>query len=183
MAEFLNEYVVASSRSWLRQPHETRGFIHFFALVMTGLMCVILASIVYSAGAWAVQGPRATPRIQAATPSNNEARSDVIFRSDTRPVILFDGVCNLCNNAVNIALDWDPDARFRFAALQSDVGKALLVRSGRQPDNISSIVLVENDKSYLKSDAVLRIATGLSNPLLFLVSLPGTVAFGGVAAA
>jgi len=65
------------------------------------------------------------------------------FGTDQRPVILYDGVCNLCNGAVNFMLDWDTSARFRLAALQSPAGRRLLARCGRSPDDISSIVLVE----------------------------------------
>ena len=67
----------------------------------------------------------------------------------------------MCNGGVNFALDYDPTGAFRFAALQSAVGCALLVRHGRAPDDISSIVLVERDRAYRKSDAVLRIAQRL----------------------
>jgi predicted DCC family thiol-disulfide oxidoreductase YuxK len=88
--------------------------------------------------------------------------SDRVFAKDTRPVILFDGVCNMCNSAVNLALDWDPDARLRFAALQSSVGRALLQANGRNADDISSIVLVTSDGAYIKSDAVLRITEELT---------------------
>ena len=72
------------------------------------------------------------------------AVSDRVFATDTRPVVLFDGVCNLCNGAVNLALDWDPKGHLRFAALQSDVGRALLEKNGRKADDISSIVLERN---------------------------------------
>jgi predicted DCC family thiol-disulfide oxidoreductase YuxK len=90
-------------------------------------------------------------------------------------VILFDGVCNLCNGGVNLALDLDPPGKLRFAALQSDAGRALLARAGRDPSDISSIVLVEEHAAYVKSDAVLRIATYLENP-----ALPAAAALGMV---
>jgi len=65
-----------------------------------------------------------------------------VFETDERPIILYDGVCNLCNGGVNFMLDWDSPneerGNFRFAALQSEVGKALLQRSGRRPDDIST---------------------------------------------
>ena len=85
-----------------------------------------------------------------------------VFGSDSRPIILFDGVCNMCNAGVNLALDWDPDGRLRFAALQSSVGRALLEANGRAADDISSIVLVARDGAYIKSDAVLRITEELT---------------------
>eukprot|EP00877_Chromochloris_zofingiensis_P014015 jgi/Chrzof1/8868/Cz03g27110.t1 len=93
------------------------------------------------------------------------------FAVDQRPVILFDGVCNMCNGGVNMVLDWDKKGYYRFAPLQSDAGKQLLVRCGRQPDDISSIVLVEKDSCHIKSEAVLRIATKLNMPLPLLSTL------------
>jgi predicted DCC family thiol-disulfide oxidoreductase YuxK len=52
--------------------------------------------------------------------------TDVVTPDDQRPIILFDGVCNLCNSGVNLAIDHDSAATFRFASLQSEVGKALV---------------------------------------------------------
>lgn len=72
---------------------------------------------------------------------------------------------------VNLALDWDPNGKLRFAALQSNVGRALLQVSGRDADDISSIVLVTKDGAYTKSDAVLRIAQELT-PLSLLPLKP-----------
>ena len=102
----------------------------------------------------------------SASSSSPSDLADALFASDKRPIVLFDGVCNLCNGGVNLALDLDPPGRLRFAALQSPAGRALLVRAGRDPNDISSIVLVEETNAYVKSDAVLRIATYLENPLL-----------------
>jgi len=101
--------------------------------------------------------------------NNWESIAESVFAGkDQRPVILFDGVCNLCSSAVNFALDYDDVGNFRFVSLQSEVGQSLLQRSGKAPSDISSIVLVGPDKSYFKSDAVLRIASELDgkNPLL-----------------
>jgi predicted DCC family thiol-disulfide oxidoreductase YuxK len=99
--------------------------------------------------------------------------ASALFTNDKRPIILFDGVCNLCNGGVNLALDLDPPGKLRFAALQSAAGQALLRRAGRDENDISSIVLVEENKAYTKSDAVLRIATYLENP-----ALPAAAALG-----
>jgi predicted DCC family thiol-disulfide oxidoreductase YuxK len=87
--------------------------------------------------------------------------STLVFANDKRPVILFDGVCNMCNSAVNLALDWDPKGYLRFSALQSNVGRALLEANGRKADDISSIVLVTKDGAFVKSDAVLKITEEL----------------------
>uniref|UniRef100_A0A7S1JEJ6 DUF393 domain-containing protein n=1 Tax=Eutreptiella gymnastica TaxID=73025 RepID=A0A7S1JEJ6_9EUGL len=91
---------------------------------------------------------------------DNDERAKVakeVFATDKRPVILYDGVCNLCNGAVNFTLDFDDVGKFRFAALQSVIGRSLLYRCGRSVDDISTIVLVGEDGFYDKSEAVLRI--------------------------
>jgi predicted DCC family thiol-disulfide oxidoreductase YuxK len=84
---------------------------------------------------------------------------------------LFDGVCNLCNSAVNLALDWDPKGKLRFSALQSNVGRSLLQAHGRKADDISSIVLVTPEGAYVKSDAILGITQEL-NPVPFVPMKP-----------
>lgn len=101
--------------------------------------------------------------------------SQRVFSTDKRPVILFDGVCNMCNSAVNLALDWDPNGRLRFAALQSDVGRALLRTNNREADDISSIVLVTENGAYVKSDAILGITEQLT-PLWMLPLRPAAFA-------
>jgi len=90
--------------------------------------------------------------------------SEKVFETDKRPVILFDGICNLCNSAVNFVLDTDPVGEFRFAALQSQIGRALLQKVGRNADDISTIVLVTEDTAYIKSEAVMQIARKLQDP-------------------
>ena len=76
--------------------------------------------------------------------------------SARHPVVLFDGVCNLCNASVGFLIDRDPDAVFRFAPLQSDIGRALVADCDLEGED--SIVLVEDGQCYLRSDAALRIA-------------------------
>jgi len=75
-------------------------------------------------------------------------------------VVLFDGVCNLCNGAVRFILARDPAGRFRFASLQSEFARRLLREDGR----VETIVLLEAGKSYFRSTAALRIARGLRFP-------------------
>lgn len=88
------------------------------------------------------------------------AAMDPFAGNDKRPVVLYDGICRMCNFWVNWVLDNDPaPGRVRFAALQSDAGRGLLERSGRNADDISSIVFVTPDDAYIKSEAVLEIGT------------------------
>ncbi len=79
-----------------------------------------------------------------------------------QPIILFDGVCNLCNASVQFIIQRDPQARFKFAALQSAVGEELLKRHAIAGDSLDSIVLVEAGKVYAESEAALRIGRHLS---------------------
>jgi predicted DCC family thiol-disulfide oxidoreductase YuxK len=73
------------------------------------------------------------------------------------PVILFDGVCNLCNGSVLFILNRDPSGIFRFAPLQSETGKNLLSKFDLPNDKFDSIILVENNEYYLRSTAALKI--------------------------
>ncbi|KAI6689959.1 hypothetical protein NL676_026787 [Syzygium grande] len=92
------------------------------------------------------------------------AATSSFFEQDSRPIMLFDGVCNLCNGGVRFVRANDRNRRIRFEALQSEAGKKLLRRSGRDPDDISSVVLVEEERSYIKSDAVLKIMEYIDLP-------------------
>lgn len=80
---------------------------------------------------------------------------------DEHPIILFDGVCNLCNRWVQFVIERDPEAEFRFAPLQSEVGEALVAEEGLPTDELESVVLIENGEVYTKSDAVLRVGKRL----------------------
>jgi len=82
-------------------------------------------------------------------------------KSGMESVILFDGVCNFCNASVNFIIHHDSARRFRFAALQSDFGRQMQDRYPDLPVGLSSIVLLEGNRRYVKSEAVLRIARHL----------------------
>lgn len=75
-------------------------------------------------------------------------------------IILFDGECNFCDQSVHFIILRDKKARYHFAALQSDVGKELASKC-HVPSNLNSIILLENNKCYNKSSAVLRICKNL----------------------
>ena len=72
-------------------------------------------------------------------------------------IVLFDGVCNYCNGRVNFVIKHDKKDRFRFAALQSEVGKAILEKYHVPAVDMSSFVLIEDGKYYLRSTAALRL--------------------------
>lgn len=79
-----------------------------------------------------------------------------------KKIILFDGVCNLCDTSIQYVIKHDKDDVFRFVALQSELGQKLLKHIGINPIHIDSIVLYEPGIAYYyKSTAALQIAKGL----------------------
>jgi len=72
-------------------------------------------------------------------------------------LLLFDGICNLCNGAVLFIIRRDNAGKITFASLQSELGRDHLVRNGLDPDTLHSIIVIENGILFQKSDAVLRI--------------------------
>lgn len=82
------------------------------------------------------------------------------------PLLLFDGVCNLCNGFVTFVIDRDPAAVFRFASLQSEAGRAALQAHGRPvpSGDPETIVLIEDGRIYEQSTAFLRVARRLTCP-------------------
>jgi len=84
--------------------------------------------------------------------------------SQASAVVLFDGVCNLCNGSVRFIIARDPAARLRFAALQSQAAQRLLVECGIRGPLPDSVALIEDGCVYTRSAAALRIARYLSFP-------------------
>ena len=81
-----------------------------------------------------------------------------------KPIIIFDGICNLCNSSVDFIIKRDHRKLFLFTPYQSDTAKEILKRFGIEQENISSICLVEEGKISVKSDAILSIVKRLSFP-------------------
>ena len=80
------------------------------------------------------------------------------------PLILFDGVCNLCNGFVQFVLARDPAGRFQFAALQSAAARCVLELHEMPHPLPDAVVLVEDGRVFLRSGAALRIARRLTFP-------------------
>lgn len=110
-----------------------------------------------------------------------QAVAEQAFSVDQRPILLFDGVCNFCNGGVNLALDLDTTETgvLRFASLQSITGQSLLMKAGKQRNDLNSVVLVESpEKQYFESEAVLRTAEllqGLPAPVRWVSRLTRSV--------
>jgi len=91
-----------------------------------------------------------------------------------QPVILFDGVCNLCNGFVQFIIKQDPLGKFKFASLQSAYAKKKLDGIGINKTNFDTVVFLSEGRIYTKSTAALKIAKHLGNgwaltyPLIFL---------------
>lgn len=87
-----------------------------------------------------------------------------------RPILLYDGECGLCARSVQFVLDRDSRKRLSFAALQSDIGRAILAREdvralGVDPNELSTLVLVdEHDRAAVRSTAALRVTRELRAP-------------------
>lgn len=81
--------------------------------------------------------------------------------NEHKPIILFDGICNLCNRSVQFIIKKDKKKQFLFASLQGKTGQELLQRFGLPVNDLNSFVLVEEDKVYRRSTAALRIAKKL----------------------
>ena len=89
-------------------------------------------------------------------------------------LILFDGVCNLCNGFVQFVIEHDPAGHFQFAALQSAAGQAVLAAHGLNANAIAtepdSVLLELDGHLYSHSEAVLRIARALGGPWRLLLA-------------
>src|SRR5210317_357187 len=89
---------------------------------------------------------------------------------DQKSIVLFDGICNLCNSSVQFILKKDQKEQFLFASLQSDAAEKLLLQYKEKKIGMNSIVLIEDGKVYQKSAAVLKICQHLNWPWrIFLV--------------
>lgn len=74
-----------------------------------------------------------------------------------QPIIFFDGVCNLCNSSVNYFIKRDKKNILKFASLQSDAAKQILLQFGVEKVDLKSIIVLNNNKLYLESSAIIEI--------------------------
>jgi predicted DCC family thiol-disulfide oxidoreductase YuxK len=90
---------------------------------------------------------------------------------DTREIVIFDGTCNLCANGVSFILAHERDHQLQFAAAQSEPGQALLIKSGLDPQDISTFVFIKGDEVHVRSDAAIKVAHHLRLPWRMLALL------------
>ncbi|MBS1510164.1 MAG: thiol-disulfide oxidoreductase DCC family protein [Bacteroidetes bacterium] len=86
-----------------------------------------------------------------------------------KPLILFDGVCNFCNGAVNFVIKRDKKAAIQFAPLQSEKGRLYLRQYNLPSAKFDTFVFIENDKVYVRSTAALRVCRYLGGlwPMMY----------------
>ena len=86
-------------------------------------------------------------------------------------IILFDGVCNLCNGSVIFVLQREKEPVFQFASIQSEAGQKLLERCGLPKDYSEAVILIDHESIYLGSTAALKIGQQLRFPCSFFASI------------
>lgn len=94
---------------------------------------------------------------------------------ENKSIILFDGVCNLCNASVNFVIRHDKKGQFLFASLQSDAAKEILLHFNLKKLNEDSVILLEDNKLFDKSTAALKISKqldGIFKALYLFIIIP-----------
>ena len=89
---------------------------------------------------------------------------------DNRHIVIFDGVCNFCNGAVNFIIKRDPDGIFAFTPMQSDLARELMDKHKIHNVGIDTFLLIKNDQCFVFSSAALEIAKDL-NGLWYVFSV------------
>jgi len=86
-----------------------------------------------------------------------------------QPIVLFDGVCNLCNGAVKFIIRHDKKKVFLFASLQSEAGQKILAQYNFPPEELNSFILIDKGKAYTRSTGALMVAKKLNGlwPVLY----------------
>jgi len=78
-----------------------------------------------------------------------------------KPILFFDGVCNLCSGFVQFVIERDPDGMFQFASLQSEAGQEILRKNGMSETNLKTVILLKNGRTYTHSDVALEMSREL----------------------
>lgn len=107
-------------------------------------------------------GPRGTPPPAHAV--GPEFRYPWDMDTSATPVLLFDGVCNLCNGWVQFVMAREREPRLVFAPLESEIGRELLAQVGLADGRPDSLVLIQDGQAHVRSDAALRIVSQLRAP-------------------
>jgi len=88
--------------------------------------------------------------------------------NNNKPIVLFDGVCNLCNQVVQFIIKRDKKKRFLFASLQGKTGQEVLKKFNLSSTDFDSFIVLEGDKIYTRSTAALRMLKQMRGRWKFL---------------
>ncbi len=105
-----------------------------------------------------------TETLKAGSRSSADAKIATVDIDPARPLVLFDGVCNLCDGFVQFVIKHEKDNTLMFASLQGDAGSYVIGKVGLPEGFDKSILVYEGGKLYQKSDAVLHIIRHLRQP-------------------
>lgn len=97
---------------------------------------------------------------------------------EQHPIILFDGICNLCNSSVQFVIKHDKEGIFKFASLQSNAGEAILKKYNLPLNNFNSFLLIDDGKVYSRSSAALMVAKKLKGMIKLIygfIIVPGFI--------
>ena len=81
---------------------------------------------------------------------------------NTKHIIIFDGICNFCNGAINFIIRHDPQARFSFTPMQTELAQTLIKKYSITNVGVDTFLLIKGDKCYIWTDAALEITKDLS---------------------
>lgn len=89
--------------------------------------------------------------------------------NNQKPILLFDGECNLCNGSVQFVIQRDKKGKVKFCSIQSEIGEKLMLEYQIPKNYLASIILIENNKIYYKSTAALLLSKHMNGlwPSLF----------------
>ena len=93
-------------------------------------------------------------------------------------IVLFDGICNLCNASVRFISKHDKNSKIHFASLQSEMAKELLSKMAIDTKKIDSIIFISDEKIFFKSNAAIEIAKmldGFPNYLKYFQFIPRAI--------
>jgi len=82
-----------------------------------------------------------------------------VKKNTSQPLLLFDGICNLCNSSVQFIIKRDTEKKFSFASLQSDAAKEILLQFDEKYLNLDSIILIFDGAVYTKSPAIIKVGS------------------------
>ncbi|MGN7233550.1 thiol-disulfide oxidoreductase DCC family protein [Priestia megaterium] len=90
-------------------------------------------------------------------------------KKDNQPIIMFDGICNVCNHWVQFVIKRDPKGIFKFLSLQSDLARSLIINHNPNNMQLNSIILIDKGQIYTESTAILHIINKPTGPIRFFI--------------